>query len=445
MQRCSYTTAFNPDNNLTIDTTYPMRTSAFPLNTLKENPADAEIVSHQLMLRAGLIRRVAAGVYTWLPLGLKVLRNVQDIVREEMDRAGAVELVMPAVQPGELWEESGRWNKFGPLLLKFQDRHNREFCLGPTHEEIITDFVRNEIRSYKQLPVNYYQIQMKFRDETRPRFGVMRAREFTMKDAYSYHIDHASLQETYDKMYAAYSAIFDRLGLNYRAVIADSGSIGGSQSQEFHVLAESGEDDIAYVEGADYAANTEMAPTFAPEGERPAPGKPLEKFATPGIKTIDDLAKSMSIGADQTVKTLIVEGEEDGDLVCLCLRGDHTLNEIKVEKIDGVKNPLTMASEAAVSAKLGAGFGSLGPVGVDMPIIADLALSNAADMVIGANETTTTLATPTGDEIALNQLSTTSAMSKSATLLPITSALSRSPEASKSVISSSSAMSIPKP
>lgn len=363
-----------------------MRTSQFLIATQKETPADAEVISHQLMLRAGLIRKLAAGLYTWLPLGLRVLRKVERVVREEMDASGAQEVSMPVVQPAELWEESGRWEQYGPELLRIRDRHQRDFCLGPTHEEVITALVRDEVKSYKQLPVNLYQVQTKVRDEIRPRFGIMRSREFLMKDAYSFHADQASLQATYDVMFATYSRIFTRLGLDFRPVIADTGSIGGSGSHEFHVLASSGEDAIAFSDGSDYAANIEMAEALAPAGDRPAPGAALEKVATPDSKTIEAVARELDVLAQSTVKTLVVEGEEAGALVALVLRGDHQLNAIKAEKVDGIAAPLRMASEEAVKAACGAGFGSLGPVGLALPLIVDRAAAHLADFVCGANE-----------------------------------------------------------
>ena len=361
-----------------------MRFSEFPLTTLKEVPAEAEIVSHQLMLRAGLIRRLASGLFTWMPLGLRVLRKVEAVVREEMNRAGALELLMPAVQPAELWQESGRWDQYGPLLLRMSDRHGREFCFGPTHEEVITDIARRELRSYKQLPVNYYQIQTKFRDEIRPRFGVMRAREFTMKDAYSFDIDEAGLEVSYQKMHAAYTAIFERLGLTFRIVEADSGEIGGSKSQEFHVLADSGEDAIAYCDEDEYASNIETAATLPPAGQRPAATQELAKIATPGVKSIDDLCKMLGIGADQTVKTLIVEGTDKP--VALVLRGDHELNAVKAQKLDGVASPLTMADDATIRKATGSQAGSLGPVGLELPVYFDHAVATLADFSCGANE-----------------------------------------------------------
>ena len=364
---------------------FPMRASEFLLSTLKETPADAEVVSHQLMMRAGLIRRIAAGIYTWMPAGLRVLRKVEAIVREEMDRAGALELSMPVVQPAELWQESGRWEQYGPELARLQDRHQREFCLGPTHEEIITFVGKSEIKSYKQLPVNFYQIQIKFRDEIRPRFGVMRSREFIMKDAYSFHTDQASLEQTYWRMHAAYTAIFTRLGLNFRPVEADTGSIGGSHSHEFHVLAESGEDDIAFSSASDYAANVELAEALAPAAPEPKAQHAIEKFATPGVKTIDDLVSHAGVAIETTVKTLFVVGDNE-ELIALVIRGDHRLNEIKAEKILGVAAPLKMADEAQVRAAIGAGFGSLGPVGLQQRVVVDRSAAHLADFVCGANE-----------------------------------------------------------
>ncbi len=361
-----------------------MRTSNFLIATQKETPADAEVISHQLMLRAGLIRKLAAGLYTWLPLGLRVLRKVENIVRQEMDGAGAQEVSMPIVQPAELWLESGRWEQYGAELLRIKDRHQRDFCLGPTHEEVITDLVRNEIKSYKQLPINLYQIQTKVRDEIRPRFGIMRSREFLMKDAYSFHIDQPSLESTYNVMYRAYSTIFTRLGLNFRPVIADTGSIGGSASHEFHVLANSGEDDIAFSDGSDYAANVEMAEALAPAGDRPAPTAQMTEVATPGVKTIDDLAAFLSIDPATTVKTLLVCGAEEGTLVALVLRGDHQLNAVKAEKLPGVASPLQMAEEEEVRTACSAGFGSLGPVGLDLPVIVDRSAAHLADFTCGA-------------------------------------------------------------
>jgi prolyl-tRNA synthetase len=362
-----------------------MRATQFLLSTLKETPADAEIISHQLMLRAGLIRRVAAGIYTWLPLGLRVLRRVEHIVREEMDRAGALEITMPVVQPAELWQESGRWEQYGPELCRLHDRHAREFCLGPTHEEIVTFLARNEIKSYKQLPLNFYQIQTKFRDEIRPRFGVMRSREFIMKDAYSFHTDQASLEQTYWRMHEAYTAIFTRLGLDFRPVVADTGSIGGSHSHEFHVLADSGEDAIAFSDSSEYAANVELAPALPPAGERPSPQQVIERISTPGVKTIETLCDQFSVNAMETVKTLFVKGSE-GELVALVLRGDHRLNTIKAEKIHGLSSPLLMAEESEVIAATGAHFGSLGPVGLSVRLIVDHGAAHLADFWCGANE-----------------------------------------------------------
>ena len=362
-----------------------MRLSRFPLSTLKETPADAEIVSHQLMLRAGMLRKQAAGIYSWLPLGLRVLRKVEAIVREEMERAGALELLMPAVQPAELWEESGRWDQYGPELLRFHDRHQREFCFGPTHEEIITDIVRREIRSYKQLPVNYYQIQTKFRDEIRPRFGVMRSREFLMKDAYSFHIDQDSLEQTYQLMYDSYSRIFTRLGLDFRAVQADSGTIGGSVSHEFHVLADSGEDAIAFSSSGKYAANVERAEAMAPAGKRATPAIDMTVVDTPGQHTIDELCTFLNTRAEHCVKTLLVLGQET-DVVALVIRGDHELNVIKAEQQAAVSTPLQFASDEQIRQAVGCGTGSLGPVGLTVPVIVDHAAAQVADFVCGANE-----------------------------------------------------------
>ena len=362
-----------------------MRLSRLPLTTLKETPADAEVVSHQLMLRAGLIRMLAAGLYNWMPLGLKVVRKVETIVREEMDRSGAVELLMPAVQPAELWRESGRWEQYGPELLRLADRHQREFCFGPTHEEVITDIARRELKSYRQLPVNYYQIQTKFRDEIRPRFGVMRAREFVMKDAYSFHLDSASLDETYEAMRLAYCRIFDRLGLDYRYVRADSGAIGGALSHEFHVLADSGEDEIVYSEQSDYAANVEQAPAPAPQSPRPAPTQEIIEVDTPGQHTIEEVSRFLGTPPEQSVKTLIVRGEEDSSLVALILRGDHRLNAAKAAKLDGIRSPLYFADEAEVREKLGCPVGSLGPVDLDLPLYVDASAAVLSDFVCGAN------------------------------------------------------------
>ena len=363
-----------------------MRASEFLLSTLKETPSDAEVVSHQLMLRAGLIRRVAAGIYNWMPLGLRVLRKVENVVREEMERAGALELTMPVVQPGELWEESGRWEQYGPELCRLEDRHQRPFCLGPTHEEVITQIARSEIKSYKQLPVNLFQIQTKFRDEIRPRFGVMRSREFIMKDAYSFHIDQASQESTYWRMHEAYSTIFTRLGLDFRAVEADTGSIGGAHSHEFHVLAESGEDAIAFSTGSDYAANVELAPAVAPASAAPSDEPPaLEKFATPGLTTIEALAEQLDIPADQSIKTLLAQ-DAAGELVALVVRGDHRLNAIKASKLPGMSSPLVLAEPDEVKRCLGAGFGSLGPLGVSIRVIVDHTAAAMPSFVCGANE-----------------------------------------------------------
>jgi prolyl-tRNA synthetase len=364
-----------------------MRLSSYPINTLRDVPADAEVASHQLMLRAGLIRRLAGGLYTWLPIGLRVLRKVENIIREEMDRAGAFELLMPTVQPAELWQESGRWEQYGPELLRLKDRHDRPLVYGPTHEEVITDIARRELKSYRQLPVNFYQIQTKFRDEIRPRFGVMRAREFTMKDAYSFHLDEASLEEGYQAMYRAYSRIFERMNLRFRAVRADTGSIGGNASQEFHVLADSGEDAIAFSDGDDYAANVELAEALAPAGARPAATQALAKVATPGAKTIADLAAFLKVPASQTLKALIVEGSEGG-VVALLVRGDHELNAIKAQKLPGVYSPLRMAGPEQVRAATGCEPGYLGPVGLPagIKLYADRSAAHLADFVCGANE-----------------------------------------------------------
>lgn len=365
-----------------------MRVSQFPLSTLRETPADAELISHQLMLRAGLIRRLASGLYTWLPLGLRVLRRVESIVREEMNRAGALEMLMPTIQPAELWQESGRWDKFGAELLRLTDRHQRDFCFGPTHEEVITDIARNELRSYKQLPINYYQIQTKFRDEIRPRFGVMRAREFLMKDAYSFSIDDAGLQATFDNMHQAYCRIFDRLGLQYRPVKADGGSIGGSKSIEFHVLADSGEDAIAWCPSSDYAANIEMAEALPPTAARATATEDMRLVDTPNTKSIDALVEQHSLDIKQTVKTLIVDADDrvEGGLIALVVRGDHELNAIKAEKLEGVASPLVMADDAKVRSVVGAGFGSLGPVQLPMPVIIDHTVATMANFVAGANK-----------------------------------------------------------
>lgn len=364
-----------------------MRTSQYLLSTLKETPADAEVISHQLMLRAGMIRKLASGLYTWLPTGVRVLRKVENIVREEMNNAGAIEVSMPVVQPADLWQESGRWEQYGPELLRFVDRGERPFVLGPTHEEVITDLIRGEINSYKQLPLNFFQIQTKFRDEVRPRFGVMRAREFLMKDAYSFHTTQESLQETYDTMYTAYSKIFERMDLNFRAVLADTGSIGGSASHEFQVLAESGEDDIVFSTGSDYAANIEFAEALAPTEPRAAATEELRIVDTPNAKTIAELVEQFKLPIEKTVKTLLVHAHEESGhkLVALLVRGDHELNEIKAEKLPQVAKPLTFASEEEIRAVIGAGPGSLGPVNLQLPIVADRSVAVMSDFGAGAN------------------------------------------------------------
>ncbi len=362
-----------------------MRLSQYPIATLRDVPADAEVVSHRLMLRAGMIRRLAAGLYSWLPMGLRTLKKAERIVREEMDRAGALELVMPTVQPAELWKESGRWTKYGPELLRFKDRHEREFVYGPTHEEVITDIARRELRSYKQLPVNFYQIQSKFRDEIRPRFGVMRAREFIMKDAYSFHIDEPSLAQGYRAMFDAYTRIFTRMRLKFRAAQADGGSIGGDVSQEFHVLADSGEDAIAYSTSGDYASNLETATTLQPSSARPAPSQELRKVPTPGARTIADLSAFLGVPAQQCLKTLMVDGD-DGAVIAMILRGDHELNAVKAQRLAGVANPLRMASAERVREAAGCDPGSLGPVGFGGTIYVDHAAAQLADFVCGANE-----------------------------------------------------------
>ena len=363
-----------------------MKASQFFISTLKEAPAEAALPSHKLMLRAGLIKANASGLYTWMPMGLRVLRKVENIVREEMNRAGAIELLMPVIQPADLWKESGRWDFYGDELLRITDRHDNEFCFSPTCEEMVTDIVRKEINSYKQLPKNFYHIQTKFRDERRPRFGVMRAREFVMKDAYSFHVDFASLQETYQAMYDAYCCVFGRLGLNFRPVAADTGSIGGTGSHEFQVLAESGEDVIAYSDASDYAANVELAQTLPLSGSRAAAQKNLEKVHTPEIKTIAQLVDFLQIPVETTLKSIVVEGENEGELVLLLLRGDHEFNDIKAEKLAGVKSPLTMAQPEHILAAFGANGGSLGPVGFKGKVYADFATEKGADWVIGANE-----------------------------------------------------------
>lgn len=361
-----------------------MRLSQYPVNTTKETPSEAEVISHKLMLRAGLIRRLAAGIYTFMPMGLKTLRKVERIIREEMDRAGALELLMPAVQPAELWQESGRWDQYGPELLRLKDRHQRDFVIGPTHEEVITDVARRELRSYRQLPVNFYQIQMKFRDEIRPRFGVMRGREFIMKDAYSFHADQASLAEGYEAMKRAYTRMFERMGLSFRAVRADTGSIGGTASEEFQVLADSGEDAIAVSDADDYAANLELAPALPPAGARPAPSQPLARVPTPGARTIEEVSKLLGIAPTRCLKTLIVDGS-DGGTVALVLRGDHELNAVKAQKIPGIANPLRMAQPARVREATGTEPGYIGPVGLPMRVIADHSALALADFVCGAN------------------------------------------------------------
>ena len=366
-----------------------MQASRYLIATQKETPADAEIISHQMMLRAGMIRKLASGLYTWLPLGLRVLRKVERIVREEMDKSGAQEVLMPAIQPSELWQESGRWEQYGGELLRLQDRHGRDFCFGPTHEEVITDMVRNELKSYKELPANFYQIQTKFRDERRPRFGVMRAREFIMKDAYSFHVSKDSLNETYQVMHRTYCAIFDRLGLDYRPVEADSGAIGGSASHEFHVLASSGEDAIVFSTDSDYAANIEKAVALPPQGERPAPNADMTEVATPDQHTIESIARFLDIDATATVKTLLVKAEESEDgtssLVALILRGDHNLNEIKAENLPGIAEPLTMATNEEIQQAVGCKPGSIGPVKLPIPVIVDRSAAHLADFVCGAN------------------------------------------------------------
>ncbi|MDO6745632.1 proline--tRNA ligase [Gilvimarinus sp. 1_MG-2023] len=368
-----------------------MRSSRYLIATLKETPADAEVISHQLMLRSGMIRKLATGLYTWLPLGLRVLRKVETIVREEMDRSGGQEVLMPVVQPAELWQDSGRWEQYGPELLRIHDRHQREFCLGPTHEEVITDLARNELSSYKQLPANFYQIQTKFRDEIRPRFGVMRSREFIMKDAYSFHSSAECLQQTYDVMHQTYCNIFERIGLAYRPVLADTGSIGGAFSHEFHVLADSGEDAIAFSDGSDYAANIEKADALAPTGPRPVATAETAEVATPGKHSIEEVAEFLQLPAAQTLKTLIVLGEAETEgaeqpLVALVLRGDHELNDIKAEKLDGIAHPLTFAPEERIKTELGVGVGSIGPVGLNIRIIADHSALHTADFACGANK-----------------------------------------------------------
>ncbi|MBC6907035.1 proline--tRNA ligase [Saccharophagus sp. K07] len=368
-----------------------MRATQFLLATQKETPADAVVVSHQLMLRAGMIRKSASGLYSWLPLGLRVLRKVEQIVREEMNKSGALEVLMPVVQPAELWVESGRWDQFGPELTRFNDRHDTPYCLGPTHEEVITDLIRNEISSYKQLPANFYQIQTKFRDEVRPRFGVMRAREFIMKDAYSFHLTRESLLETYAVMHQTYCNIFNRIGLDFRAVLADTGSIGGTGSHEFHVLADSGEDDIVFSTASDYAANIEMAEALAPTQVSNESPKELQKVATPGQKTIEEVASFLQVPATSILKTLIVLGTPDEKghqpLIALVIRGDHTLNKVKAGKLPGVANPLTFAPDSRIEKELGVEPGSLGPIGLQIPVYVDRSAAVAVNFVCGANET----------------------------------------------------------
>ncbi|EOG1733624.1 proline--tRNA ligase [Salmonella enterica] len=367
-----------------------MRTSQYLLSTLKETPADAEVISHQLMLRAGMIRKLASGLYTWLPTGLRVLKKVENIVREEMNNAGAIEVSMPVVQPADLWQESGRWEQYGPELLRFVDRGERPFVLGPTHEEVITDLVRNELSSYKQLPLNFFQIQTKFRDEVRPRFGVMRSREFLMKDAYSFHTSQESLQETYDAMYAAYSRIFSRMGLDFRAVQADTGSIGGNASHEFQVLAQSGEDDIVFSDVSDYAANIELAEAIAPQTPRAAATQEMTLVDTPNAKTIAELVEQFNLPIEKTVKTLLVKAvkavkDSKSPLVALLVRGDHELNEVKAEKLPQVASPLTFATEEEIRAVINAGPGSLGPVNMPIPVIIDRTVAAMSDFAAGAN------------------------------------------------------------
>ncbi len=360
-----------------------MRVSQFFISTLKEAPTEAELISHKLMLRAGLIKRLGSGLYTWMPLGLKILRKIENIVREEMNRGGAIELLMPAVQPAELWQETGRWEVFGPQMLKIKDRHDHDYCFGPTHEEIITDIVRRDIKSYRQLPINFYQIQTKFRDEIRPRFGVMRAREFTMKDAYSFHINEKSLDETYQLMYETYSRIFTRLGLNFRAVAADTGAIGGSGSHEFHVLADSGEDAIAFCPQSDYAANIELASSLPSQPIRDIPNGAMQKIATPGKKTCADVADFLNIPLQKTVKTLAVTVNDE--MFLLLLRGDHQLNELKVRKIPFLSD-FQLATEAVILQETGTPPGYIGPVGLKATVIADPMVMEMSNFVCGANE-----------------------------------------------------------
>ena len=361
-----------------------MKSSDFLISTVKEAPNDAQIISHQLMIRAGLISKLASGLYSYLPMGLRIIQKVEKIIREEMNKSKALEVLMPVAQPAEIWKESKRWEEYGPELLRFKDRHDRDFCLGPTHEEVITKIAKQYLRSYKQLPINLYQIQTKFRDEIRPRFGVMRSREFIMKDAYSFHIDEQSLNETYQLMHQTYCNIFDRIGFDYRPVLADSGTIGGDSSHEFHVLAESGEDAICFSDGSDYAANIERVETL-PQGEPKSAEKALELVETPGVKTIADVCNLLKVEPINSIKTLIVEGN-DNNLVALVLRGDHDLNEVKASKIDGVKQPLQMAEEGVVKKQLGCSFGSIGVVNLEIPVIVDFAAAALSDFICGANE-----------------------------------------------------------
>ncbi|TXI17504.1 MAG: proline--tRNA ligase, partial [Nitrosomonas sp.] len=360
-----------------------MRVSQFFISTLKEAPSEAELISHKLMLRAGLIKRLGSGLYSWMPLGLRILRKVENIVREEMNKSGAIEVLMPAIQPAELWQETGRWDVFGPQMLKIKDRHEHDFCFGPTHEEIITDIARREIKRYRQLPLNFYQIQTKFRDEIRPRFGVMRAREIIMKDAYSFHTDENSLMQTYQLMFETYSRIFIRLGLKFRAVAADTGAIGGSGSHEFHVLAESGEDAIAFCSNSDYAANIELASSLLPEQKRDNPIDVMQKIATPNKKTCVEVADFLGIPLHTTIKTLAVKTNDK--LYLLLLRGDHQLNELKVRKIPFLSG-FQMASEADILEETGTVPGYIGPVGLNTCVIADHAVVNMSNFVCGANE-----------------------------------------------------------
>tara|TARA_B110000027_G_scaffold127399_1_gene146687 strand:+ start:1281 stop:2984 length:1704 start_codon:yes stop_codon:yes gene_type:complete len=361
-----------------------MKSSDFLISTVKEAPNDAQIISHQLMIRAGLISKLASGLYSYLPMGLRIIQKVEKIIREEMNKSKALEVLMPVAQPAEIWKESKRWEEYGPELLRFKDRHDRDFCLGPTHEEVITKIAKQYLRSYKQLPINLYQIQTKFRDEIRPRFGVMRSREFIMKDAYSFHIDEQSLNETYQLMHQTYCNIFDRIGFDYRPVLADSGTIGGDSSHEFHVLAESGEDAICFSDGSDYAANIERVETL-PQGEPKSAEKALELVETPGVKTIADVCNLLKVEPINSIKTLIVQGN-DNNLVALVLRGDHELNEVKASKIDGVKQPLQMAEEVVVKKQLGCSFGSIGVVNLEIPVIVDFAAAALSDFICGANE-----------------------------------------------------------